>query len=69
MSPPITAHWVDRMRPLVVRPSASRKWTTRVSSPKIVFQASVRTMKVMKKGTITRPSIRFFHLPALKAIT
>ena len=42
---------------------------TMLSSAKIVFQASVRRMKVMKKGRITRPSRAFFHLPDLKART
>ena len=35
--------------------------------PRIVFQAMVRSRNDVKNGTITRPSSRLRHFPALKA--
>ena len=42
--------------------------TTKPLSDRIVFQASVRTRKLVKNGAITSTSIRFFQRPALSAI-
>ena len=68
--PPTTAAGVRRsVPPGPSRPTLRSNVTSVPWSPRIVFQASVRIRKLVKNGTTTRPSSRFFHRPPRNAMT
>jgi hypothetical protein len=69
VSPATTATDVASSRPSGARIPTSRSTPTRAPlSDRIVFQASVRTRKLVNIGAMTHTSIRFFQRPAFSAI-
>ena len=69
VSPPTTAIVVSSSRP--PSPRRCSRCSSQTAGPpslRMVFQAKVRTRKVVKNGSTTRPSRRFLSLPARKAM-